>query len=184
MGTIRPPEPVKLFAAVLTSLTGRLPEVEGRLAALFGAVDARSEAFPFDHTHYYDAEMGAPLVRVFLGFRDLISPGELPQAKTKTNALEAELARAFGTVPRPINIDPGYLEQSKIVLASTKNFSHRIFLGGGIYAEVTMYFEAREWRHFPWTFPDFRSGRYDQFFMDLRSAYRLQLGLKPGSTSR
>jgi len=184
MGIIRPPEPVKLFAGVLTSLTGRLQEIEDRLAGLFGPVESRSEMFPFDHTDYYDTEMGAQLVRVFVGFRDLVTPGDLPQVKIRTNGLETELARDFGTVARPVNIDPGYLEQSKIVLASTKNFSHRIFLSDGIYAEVTMYFEARQWRRFPWTFPDFRSGRYDRFFMELRSAYRSQLGLKPGSTSR
>jgi hypothetical protein len=184
LGTIRQPEPVKLFTGVLTSLTGRLPEVEDRLTGLFGPVDARSEMFPFDHTDYYDAEMGAPLFRVFWGFRDLVSQGELPRVKTETNTLEVDLAHTFGTVARPVNIDPGYLEQSKIVLASTKNFSHRIFLSDGIYAEVTMYFEDRRWRHFPWTFPDFRSGRYDEFFLQLRSAYRSQLGLKPGSTSR
>lgn len=184
MGIIRPPEPVKLFAGVLTSLTGRLPEVEDRLVRLFGLIDSRSEIFPFDHTDYYDTEMGAPLVRVFFGFRDLVTPGDLPQAKIKTNGLEAGLAHSFGTVARPVNIDPGYLEQSKIVLASTKNFSHRIFLSDGIYAEVTMCFEARQWRHFPWTFPDFRSGRYDPFFLELRAAYRSQLDLKPGSTSR
>ncbi len=74
-----------------------------------------------------------------------------------------------------MNLDPGYVELSKVVLASTKNFYHRILVADGIYAEVTMHYEAGAWRSFPWTFPDFRSGRYAAFFDALRARYRTQL---------
>jgi len=175
MGKIRPVQPVKLFVGVLTSIPELLPEVEQRLSALFGPVDLRSEAFPFDSTHYYDREMGSPICRYFLGFSKLVGPEEIAAIKLKTNELEAALASVFTAVKRPVNVDPGYLEQSKIVLASTKNYYHRLYLSGGIYAEVTLHFEDGRWKTLPWTFPDFQSGRYDAFFTELRKAYRSQL---------
>lgn len=175
MGEIRAALPVKLFVSVLSSLPELVPEVEHRLAEIFGVIDGRSEAFPFDQTRYYDEEMGSPIQRVFLTFRDLILPLEIASAKKKTNEIESRFARECTRVARPVNLDPGYLDQAKIVLASTKDFSHRLIISEGIYAEVTMHFQAGEWRSWPWTFPDFRTGRYNRFFSDLRRQYRAQL---------
>jgi len=179
MAKIRDPFPVKLFVGVLTSTPQILPEIEERLLKLFGTIDLRSEQFPFDSTHYYDEEMGHPIYRYFLSFSDLINPSEIAEVKMKTNDLESAFAREYSNVQRPVNLDPGYLEQSKIVLASTKNFYHRILISGGIYAEVTLHYEDGEWRILPWTFPDFKSGRYHQFLSCLRDRYRSQLKL-PG----
>ncbi len=181
MGWIHQPQQVKLFVGVLSSVPGILPEVERRLTAFLGPVDLRSEAFAFSLTHYYDKEMGSPISRYFLSFSNLIGPEELACIKTKTNRLEAALAADFSQVPRPVNLDPGYLEQSKIVLASTKNFYHRIYLSEGIYAEVTLHFEDAGWKALPWTFPDFRSGLYDAFFTGLRNSYRGQVKSCPPS---
>ena len=175
MGTIHPPQQVKLFVGILTSLPDILPAVEPRLSALYGPVDVRSEEFAFDFTHYYDGEMGSPIHRYFLGFSKLIEPGEIAGIKVKTNELEAALALDWSQVKRPANLDPGYVEQAKIVLASTKNYYHRIYLSGGIYAEVTLHFESGAWQSLPWTFPDFQSGRYHSFFTELRNTYRVQL---------
>jgi len=175
MATIRKPLPVKLFVGTLTSLPSLLPEVGPRLAALFGPVDAQSEVFPFDQTRYYDEEMGRPLCRCFFSFAELIDPSEIAGIKMKTNELESAFAAENAGVARPVNLDPGYLEQSKIVLASTKNFFHRILISGGIYGEVTLHFEENEWRVFPWTFPDYKSPRYHPFFTSLRDLYRSQL---------
>jgi hypothetical protein len=177
MGNIRTPLPVKLFIGVLTSIPETLPEVEERLAALFGPVELCSARFPFDLTHYYDQTMGSPIYRCFLSFAELMEPSAIAGIKMKTNELEASFAEEYRNVPRPINLDPGYLEQSKIVLASTKNFYHRILLSQGIYAEVTLHFEKGEWRSFPWTFPDFKSDRYHSFFISLRERYRNQLNI-------
>ena len=175
MGDIRIPRRVKLFSGVLCSDPEMMAEVEARLASLFGAIDQRSEPFPFDSTAYYNEEMGQPLRRYFFGFADLIPPEEIAGIKIRTNRLEAEFAALQTRVLRPVNIDPGYLEESKIVLASTKNFSHRILIADGIYAEVTMRFEGKAWCMLPWTFPDFRTGRYNTFFTALRTSYRLRL---------
>jgi hypothetical protein len=174
MGHINPPPPVKLFTGVLTSLPEIIPDVEERLTARFGPVDLRSAIFPFDQTTYYDMEMGSPIVRRFLAFRTLIAPADISFIKRATNDLEAVFAGEHSPMHRPVNLDPGYLEESKIVLASTKNFYHRILLSEGIYGEVTLHFSAGAWQPFPWTFPDFRCGRYDDFFTQLRRIYRDQ----------
>ena len=175
MGEIKTAPQVKLFVGVLTSIPEGLPEARARLSALYGATDLTSGEFRFDNTHYYDEEMGSPLFRSFLGFSGLIGPAEIAEIKVETNTIETEMATRFGAVRRPVNLDPGYLELSKIVLASTKNFYHRIYLSMGIYAEVTMHFEAGQWKSFPSTFPDFQTGRYSAFFTSLRNRYRQQL---------
>jgi hypothetical protein len=177
MGNIRTPLPVKLFMGVLTSIPEIIPKVEERLAELFGAVEFRSALFPFDLTQYYDRTMGTPIYRCFLGFAELMEPSAIAGIKIKTNEMEAAFAEEYRNVQRPVNLDPGYLEQSKIVLASTKNFYHRILISQGIYAEVTLHFEKGEWRSFPWTFPDFKSDRYHSYFMSLRERYRNQLSI-------
>jgi hypothetical protein len=177
MGTIQTPPPVKLFIGILTSAPEILPKAEERLAARFGMVDLRSALFPFDWTHYYDRTMGTPIHRCFFGFAELIDPSTIAAIKIQTNEIEETFAEDYRTPPRPINLDPGYLEQSKIVLASTKNFYHRIPISQGIYAEVTLHFEKGEWRSFPWTFPDFKSDCYHPFFVSLRERYRNQLNL-------
>jgi hypothetical protein len=179
MGTIQTPEPVKPLVGFLYSLPELVPEIESRLMALLGPIDLRSKAFPFDSTHYYDEEMGTPIERRFVAFTQLFPPEYLAAIKIATNQIEAEFAAANPGRKRPVNLDPGYLELSKIVLASTKNFYHRILISGGIYAEATQHYESGEWRSFPWTFPDFRSGRYDVFFHALRAIYHNQLKSKP-----
>jgi hypothetical protein len=175
MANIVAPLPVKLFIGGLTSIPEMIPKAEERLTALYGAVDLRSETFPFDWTHYYDKTMGNPIHRYFLSFASLIEPSSIAAIKAATNDVEVALAGEYVDLQRPINLDPGYLEQSKIVLASTKNFYHRILISGGIYAEVTLHFEEGEWRSFPWTFPDFKSDLYHPFFSSLRDLYRSQL---------
>jgi N-methylhydantoinase B/oxoprolinase/acetone carboxylase alpha subunit len=175
MAQIRSPLPVKLFVGILTSIPEIIPEAESKLAGLFGAVDSRSQQFLFDSTHYYDETMGSPIFRHFFSFADLIQASAIADAKVKTNDLESDFAGEHPGLPRPVNLDPGYVEQSKIVLASTKNFYHRILVSSGIYAEVTLHFEAGEWRSFPWTFPDYKTDRYHPFFSSLRELYRSQL---------
>lgn len=175
MADIQPHLPVKLFVGVLTSLPDSVPKAEKQLVELFGDIDLRSDSFPFDATRYYDQTMGAPIYRNFLAFTELIDPSTVAQVKGKTNNIESMIGRDYTNPQRPINLDPGYLEQSKVVLASTKNFYHRILLSRGIYAEVTLHYKAGQWNSFPWTFPDYKTGRYFPFFSSLRDIYRNQL---------
>jgi hypothetical protein len=175
MGSIRTFNPVKLFVGILVSESGRLAEVETRLSAEFGAIDVRSSVIPFTFTDYYRRETGDQILRAFISFEHLIEGDRLPEIKHWTNALEVEFAGASRDVPRPVNLDPGYLEHSKVILASTKNFYHRMYLGRGIFGEVTMHFRNNAWEFFPWTYPDYQSEGYRRFFLELRQRYRVQL---------
>jgi hypothetical protein len=139
---------------------------------LFGPADLESDPISFDFTEYYRDEMGEDLLRQFVSFADLIDPGRLASTKIRTNALERELAaEETGRWKRRVNLDPGYLTAANVVLATTKDFAHRVYLGQGIYAEVTLNFRKDGVTHFEWTYPDYRSGAYDAFFLNVRRRY-------------
>src|SRR5262245_12293191 len=179
MGTIRQFTPVKLFIGVLTAHGKFIPQVEERLVAAYGPIDHRSDIIPFDFTDYYEPEMGDIIDRIFFSFGRLIEADQLPEIKKQTNQLEAELAPHLkvpgSPMKRPVNLDPGYIEQAKVILASTKNFYHRIYLGDGIFGEVTMHFRNNTFQFFPWTYPDYQSKDYQEFFLRTRHIYRSQL---------
>jgi len=164
------PPQVKLLCGMISGDRGLLARATGPLTEAFGPVDLVSDVMDFDFTHYYDEQMGSGLYRRFVSFAQPVSPDVLAEAKLRTNAIEADFARdARSGPPRPINIDPGYIEPSKLVLASMKNFSHRIYLGRGIYAEITLMYRKGRWESLDWTFPDYASGRYDGFLTEVRS---------------
>lgn len=175
MGSLHSYNPVKLFVGVLVSDPAILAPVERRLTESYGPVDHRSPIIPFDFTGYYVAEMGGHIDRVFFSFERLIEADRLPQFKRQTNKLEEEMAPLLPSVKRPVNLDPGYIEQAKVILASTKNFYHRIYLGDGVFGEVTMHFRNNAYEFFPWTYPDYKSSKYQEFFLKLRQLYRSQL---------
>ncbi|MGB9920721.1 MAG: DUF4416 family protein [Moorellales bacterium] len=172
MGRAREPEPVKLFVGVLAAVPEMLPEVRGRLEEVLGPVDLASPVWDFHYTRYYEAEMGPTLKRQFWGFASLMDPGRLPEIKLLTNRLEEEWA-VRGR--RRVNLDPGYLASAKVVLVTTKDFSHRVYLGRGIYGEITLMYRRGQFLPLPWTYPDYRSPDYHRFFAELRALYRRQL---------
>jgi hypothetical protein len=127
----------------------------------------------FTATDYYAAEMGENLQRGFIAFEPMIPADTLPSIKHETNAIEARIAEeSLSNVPRPVNLDPGYLQLGKIVLASTKDAGHRLALGSGIYGELTLRFNTGAWEILPWTYPDFREQRVHDYFLGLREIYR------------
>ena len=168
MGKIKEPLPVKLVASVFAASGELLGEAKTRLGQEFGPLDYVSELLPFDHTTYYAAEFGESLKRRFVAFEKLVHPGELAEIKLLTNALETEWAVEG---KRRINIDPGYVSHSKLVLATTKNHAHRIYLGQGIYAEVTLHFRDGTFRAWPWTYPDYASPPLTAIFNQIRGLY-------------
>jgi len=172
MGKIKEPLPVKLIASMFTA-SGEILEGAGvRLSQEFGPIDYESELLSFDHTAYYAAEFGENLKRRFVAFEELVHPGRLAEIKLLTNALEMEWT-AEGK--RRINIDPGYVSHSKLVLATTKNHAHRVYLGQGIYAEVTLCFRDGTFRAWPWTYPDYASPPLVAIFNQIRVLYVKQL---------
>jgi hypothetical protein len=175
MGSIRNFNPVKLFVGVLVSSENLLAGVESELSATYGPVDYRSPVVPFTFTDYYRHETGDSILRVFFSFERLIEANTLPEIKRFTNLMEARLAIHDASVKRPVNLDPGYIEHAKVILASTKNFYHRMYLADGIFGEVTMHYRNGAYEFFPWTYPDYKSPEYQAFFQELRRIYRGQL---------
>jgi hypothetical protein len=169
MAQIHQPRPVKLIIGLLAARSEWLDMAAALLAESFGPSDLVSPDLQFDFTHYYDKEMGVNLLRRFIAFEQLIDPARLGAIKLATNELEARLGEKLSPPARPVNIDPGYIAPSKLILASAKDFSHRIYLGGGIYAEVTLQFSGGQWKALPFTFPDYASGRYDAFLTAART---------------
>ena len=172
MGPAREPQPIKLIVGMFTAELPLFDTAQDALAATYGPADYESETLPFDQTTYYDAEFGAPLWRRFLAFRRLVAPDALPAVKRHTNELEQTWARAGR---RRINLDPGYVSLGKLVLATTKNHGHRLYLGQGIYGEVTLSYHDGAWQPWPWTYPDYCAPAYRAVFDEIRALYRQQL---------
>jgi len=172
MARPRSPLPAKLVVGMISGFDDAFRLAEAELPTQFGRIDLRSPEFPFDLTDYYEEQMGVNLKRRFLSFADLIDPGRLAEMKLQTNALERELGTTrTWTVARPINIDPGYITSSKLVLATAKDYSHRIYIGRGIYAEVTLSFVSGHFEPSPWTYPDYRTDQYLSWFGEVREIY-------------
>lgn len=181
MGQIRSHPPVKLTVGIITAVPDLFFGAHQRLSAQFGRIDFASDLLPFDYTTYYEAEMGKDLKRQFVSFEKLIPAEELASAKYFSNAVECEFAKG-DTAPRPVNLDPGYISAAKLVLASTKDHAHRIYLQDGIYAEITLKFYCKSFQSWEWTYPDYRTSTYIDIFNHIRRIYMEQLratGLSP-----
>jgi hypothetical protein len=166
------PKSVKLIIATLDADETVATQARARLRTEYGEIDYASARFVFEATDYYEREMGNPLYRQFYAFAGLISPETLPAIKLRTNALENEFARAGN---RRLNLDPGYLDTDKFVLASAKYHGYKIYLSQGIWADMTLHYEKGRFTAMPWSFPDFRSGMYAQTFLRIREIYKKQL---------
>ncbi|GAG31998.1 unnamed protein product [marine sediment metagenome] len=198
MGQIQEPKPVLPILAAFSQSLEALTWAKQTASEAWGPIVLESEPFEFVETDYYEPSMGPGLKKQFFAFENLLDPGELPAIKRQTNEWEAvyakmeeDRARQGGQTPdgtatsnqeddkgqqieRPLNLDPGYITEAKLVLASTKDHAHRIYLSEGIYAEVTLHYQGREWRHRDWTFPDYRREDYQVFFTTCRNELRRQ----------
>jgi hypothetical protein len=167
------PPPGKLFTAVMYAPGADVGQLLGKLSGRYGPVDARSRGFPFDLSDYYLEEMGAGLTKFFVSFSRLFPRERLPGVKVLTNSMELESREQSGRV---FNLDPGILTLASVALATTKDFSHRIYMGEGIYQEVTLIYERKsQYQPLPWTYPDYVSPAARDFFREVREIYRQQL---------
>lgn len=155
----------KLIIGFIYKEDAALNKAQAVLKKKFGEIDFESQVLPFQHTNYYEAEFGQGLKRKFISFRNLILPENLAKIKNLTNRIEKKLSCGPS---RLINIDPGYLSLSKLVLASTKDYKHRIYLGGRIYAEVTLFYQDKTFQPWECTYPDYRSPEYIAIFNKIR----------------
>ncbi len=179
------PLPVCRFAGLLAGSEEQLAAARFELAQWYGKIDDTSDILPFTFTQYYTGEMGPNLLRQWVRFTALFNPEHLAKCKLETNMAETLLARQFndkrtgpasGTAPtRPINIDPGYVHRYKVILATTKDHSHRVYLTEGIYGEVTLHWSQNKWTPWPWTYADYQTPQAAAFFERARTAYLEQL---------
>ena len=166
------PTLAKLVIGMFTGDRQTIVPVIGDLMAEMGPVDMVSPWMLFNHTDYYAGEMGAPLHRRVAVFKPLIEQQQLPDIKHFTNRIEARYA-IDGR--RRVNIDPGYLLAERFVLATGKNYSHRIFIGKGIYADLTLVYRSGDYQPLPWTYPDYRGDRLRSYLHAVRRKYLYDL---------
>lgn len=176
MWKLEKPKPVKLIVGILSASGTYFDATVEALEAVYGKADLSSKTWIFDKTDYYKGQMGSLILRRFVSFEKLISQGRLADIKLKTNKLERKLTRKlYSDMPRPINLDPGFIGPSKLVLATTKNYAHRIYIGKKIYAEVTLVFYKGKWQPLPYTYPDYTQECYFGFFDEVRECLLEQL---------
>jgi hypothetical protein len=168
VGTIRDIQPVKLICGLTFAEGVDLDRVIADVEDAFGTVEERSSVFEFTFTRYYRDEMGDNLKKLFLSFTGLIHPGQLPTIKLTTNRIEQTWSMEGN---RRVNLDPGYITGAKLVLASTKDFAHRVFLADGIYGDVQLQFRQNRFWTELWTFPDYQTDEALAFFQRVRKGY-------------
>jgi len=179
MAHLRKPLPVKLFIGMLSPEPALFAECSALFRAAYGPIDLESEALPWSVSEYYRDEMGGGLYRKFVFFDGLMDPDRLPAVKLFAAKTEAHFPRlSTGPLQRRINLDPGYITEAKVVLATTKDFSHRIYIGSGVYAEVTLRYDSKEqsFAALDHTYFDFRTPAYIAFFNRARLSLRERLG--------
>ena len=172
MGTIGTANRVKLFCGIISADEEITKQALEKLEEKFGKTDIRSEIVPFDFTSYYNLEMGENLKRFWVSFDALIFAGELADIKVFTNSVEDSFAI---NNKRRINVDPGYMNPANVILASAKDFSHRIYLSKGIYGEITLIYKKEDFIKLPWTYPDYTSPAAKKFLLEARTKLTAQL---------
>jgi hypothetical protein len=170
MGTTSIPPKAVLFTGLLYKSGVDTEKIFSVLEDTFSRVALTSDGFLFTESNYYEAEMGNSIMRVFVGFESLIDPSDIPEIKIRTNKIEEQVFSSSGN--REVNIDPGYLTKGKVILVTTKNYQHRIYLRKGIYGEVTLRYRRGSFIPWEWTYPDYRRPESIAFFNRLRELYK------------
>lgn len=168
MSTLKEPKPVYLFIGLIFNPSADLESCMGALKSRLGALDFESPEIPFEGTSYYSEEMGEGLKRKIITFDTLIPREKLKETKILTTGLEEDFAQEE---KRTINIDPGYVAQEHVILATGKGFSHRPYLGSGVYADLTLIYRGDEYNTLEWTYPDYGTQEMRSIFQDLRKRY-------------
>jgi len=177
VGTPIKSQKVKLFFGFISNDKNLFLKTEQILARKFGLIDYSSEILPFNYTDYYNQELGENLQRKFISTARLIRPESLADIKIFTNKIETKFSAQN---KRRINIDPGYLSNGKLVLATTKDYSHRVYLKRGILAKVELFYQNGSFQPWQWTYPDYKTKDYIEIFNNLYKVYLGELRYKHG----
>jgi len=169
MGIPKNPKPIKLFSSLIFREEAVLHDALKMLEDNIGMIQEKNQPTAFSHTGYYEKETGKDLLRVFILFEELFPRELLPQIKLKTN--EIELAFSENHMRR-VNIDPGYISLENVILATTKGYTHRIYIGSGIYADLTLMYSSGTYRPLEWTYPDYSEAKTISVFNEWRENYK------------
>lgn len=173
MGDVTQHRPVLAVLAAFSRHDAALAWARQRAAETWSPVALASDVFEFSETQFYERTMGPNLRKTFWAFERLVDPTWLVDAKHQTNSWEQQYTAANEhDEPRPLNLDPGYISEAKLVLATTKDRDHRLYLDRGIFAEVTLHFHRGQWRSREWTYPDYQRDDYHLFFVRCRDYLR------------
>jgi len=164
-------KPVLYVCGIIAGSDALFEQGKTALQSVFGRIEEESPLVPFDVTGYYGREMGAPLFRQFVSFEGLGRAEDLAEKKILSIRLEEELRLKNGSTARVVNLDPGYVSGAALFMATTKDFAHRVPLRDGIYSHLELLFGKTDVRCLEWTYPDFKTGAYDAFFMEIRRKY-------------
>ncbi len=176
MGEITKHRPVLLITAVTSRYQDAFRWTADQTTARWGKLVFSSDIFDFTETNFYTQSMGTELKKQFLAFETLIDPGEIAPTKLQSNEWEKQYAADNQHAEvRPLNIDPGYISEAKLVLVTTKDRDHRIYLQQGIFAEVTLFFRSGDWNSSRWTYPDYQRKDFQSFFTKCRDYLRDQI---------
>lgn len=168
MSVLQSPKPAKLVIGIFTRETEIIEDLVPEFVSRFGRIDLVSPWMEFTYTRYYEPEMGSALRRRVFAFVPLIAQQDLAGVKIATHQIEQSYSRAGR---RRVNVDPGYMLQERFVLASGKNFSHRICIGPGIYADLTLIYQKGNFQPLAWTYPDYAAGGMLKFLKQVRDKY-------------
>ncbi len=171
MSQPKEPDPAKLIIRFLFGDSGAQLEALNILVSDFGPMDFVSAPGAFPYTTYYNNEMGRGIRRQTACFLNLVAPQSLPDIKLRTNEIEAALARDG---KRQVNIDPGFLSAERFILATGKNYTHRVYLRDGIYADLTLIYQKGAYRPQAWTYPDCLEPGFLHYLEVLRKKLKFQ----------
>ncbi len=169
------PDPVKIVSSVFSGSTDILHKAIAVLSESLGEIDYVSAVLPFTYTDYYAKESGPSLARRFISFETLVPPDTLPDIKLFTNRVEEKFVKDGN---RLVNIDPGYLSQAHLILATGKAYTHRPYIRDGIYADLTLIFVNHTFRRLEWSYPDYADENTIVMFNNIRERYITQLARK------
>ena len=172
MSNPRESDKVRLFSSLFSTEKDLIDKAIDELIELFGPPEVITPWLMFERTRYYEKEMGWPLYRRFVTFRELITPEDLVNKKLSTNNIETKYSIDG---KRRINIDPGYICLERLILATGKNYTHRIYLSHGIYADLTLVFNKGTFKPLEWSYPDYSDNESIEFFNNEREKYKIQL---------
>lgn len=161
-------KPVKLVSSIIYKDENLRDLAEEKLKKLLGPLEVQEKDLIFDKTDYYDEEFGGPLRRKLICFKKLLPIKKVAEIKIKANRIE-DLFKVQGK--RTVNIDPGYVTEAKLVLLTTKDYTHRVYVGKNIFAESTLFFKDGEFNSWPWTYPDYASSDLKSYFNEIREIY-------------